>query len=166
MLKHLFVILFFMTICLVLSHAQIELGGGLAFGTEIENLGIQARGRISLDENFKIVPNLTYFFTDDNELFDTNYFSIDGDVHYVFDLESVELYPLAGINIGIVRVEYDGPGSSNIDSDDSDTELGLNIGGGALYQINDQLTGFGELKFVISDFDQAVITAGVLVSLN
>ena len=44
--------------------AQIEVGGALAYGTEIRNLGLQARGAYAINEQFDGVFNMTYFFPD------------------------------------------------------------------------------------------------------
>jgi len=49
----------------------------------------------------------------------------------------------------------------------SGTELGLNLGLGANFHIsNEKILPFAELKYVISDFDQLVIFAGVKVNIN
>ncbi len=163
MVKYLKAVVALFMLIPIYSQAQLELGGGLAFGTDIENLGITAKGRFDINEELKVSPSITYFFTDDAGYIKTNLFSIDGDVHYVFVLESVELYPLAGLSIGIVSVDFDTPG---FDTDASDTEVGLNLGGGVRYGFTENIIGFGEIKIVVGGFDQVIITAGVLVPLN
>ena len=59
------------------------------------------------------------------------------------------VYGLAGLQIGILT----GFG-------DSITRLGLNLGGGYAHDLGNFLP-FGELKFVVGDFDQFVFNAGV-----
>ena len=48
----------------------------------------------------------------------------------------------------------------------SDTKLGLNIGMGGNYIITEQLTGFAETKYIVSNADQAVITVGILYKIK
>ena len=50
--------------------------------------------------------------------------------------------------------------------DNSDTDIGLNIGGGATYNFTGSLSGFGEIKYVVSNYDQFVFTFGVLYHLK
>ena len=77
------------------------------------------------------------------------------------DDDRFDVYPLAGINIAIVSVKND---LLNLDA--SETKVGLNLGGGGQYEINDLLTAFAEIKYVISDFDQLVIGGGILVTIR
>lgn len=156
------------------TFAQIKAGGGLVFGSEISQLGIDIRGEYHIDENWVIVPNINFFFTDKETQtvfvppFGTattevknGLTTINIDGHYLFPMndDRLDLYPLAGLNFSIVRVEFEG-------FDDSTTEVGLNLGGGGQFEFTDLLTGFAEIKYVISDADQLVIGAGVLVSFN
>ena len=149
------------------SFAQISAGGGLSYGSEAETIGFNLRGQYNINENIDVVGGFTFFFpkkTSQNIPFfgtietKSSFWTFDIDGHYNFVInDKFSFYPLAGLNITGVSVEVDG-------TKDSDTEAGLNIGVGATYKINEQLKGFAETKYIISDFDQAVITFGVLYS--
>jgi len=148
------------------SFAQISAGGGLAFGTEAETVGINLRGQYGITESIDGVVGFTFFFpkTDKQRLFTstietkTSMWSIDFDGHYNFAInDQFKVYPLAGLNITGASVEING-------SKSSDTEAGLNIGAGATYGFSDQLKAFAETKYTIGNYDQAVITLGVLYS--
>ena len=149
------------------TFAQIKAGGGLVFGSEISQLGIDVRGEYHIDENWVVVPNVNFFFSDKETIsvfeVKTTLTTINFDGHYLFPMQDdrFDLYPLAGINISIVNVKNDFN-----DFDESETELGLNIGGGGQYEINDLLTAFAEIKYVIGDFDQLVIGGGILVTIK
>jgi len=44
----------------------------------------------------------------------------------------------------------------------SSTKVGLNIGGGARYAIAPNISLYSEIKYILSRFDQLVISAGGL----
>ncbi len=141
------------------SNAQFELGGGLVFGTDVEELGITVDGNYYFDENWSISPNFTIFFAEDP----INFFTINVDGRYNFEVgpSPTIVYPLGGLNLAIVSVEDTGFGD-----DDSDTELGINLGGGVNHFFNSNFGILGELKFVIGDADQIVLTGGVVYRFN
>ena len=159
------------------AKAQWQAGGGLIFGTEIENLGLQLKGVYSLDEQvedskFDVAGEFSYFFPDNTTVDFGNFGSIENKVtlwalnfnaHYdLLEEENLILYPLAGLNIASITAKSEN--SQGEDFSDTDTELGLNLGIGAKTMLTDNLAGYGEIKYVISDFDQAVFSAGVLYS--
>ena len=66
------------------------------------------------------------------------------------------IYGIGGLNITTLEL---------IGADDSETELGVNLGIGGEYHL-ENLSLFGELKYVASDFDQVVLGAGVRFPIN
>ena len=147
------------------SFAQISAGGGLSFGSGTKTLGINLRGQYTIMENIDVVGGLTFFFpkTTSQSLpfigtIETKEsawtFDIDG--HYNFAInDQFKFYPVGGLNITGVSVKVNGAKSS-------DTKIGLNVGIGAAYSLSEKLGAFAEAKYIISNADQAVITAGVL----
>lgn len=172
-MKKLVLISFLLTAFAVYSHAQFSAGGGLSYGTEIEKFGITGKGLYTLNENIDISGALTIFFPEkstftnpfgpDTEI-KTTLWELNFDGHYNFPAsEEFVFYPMAGINITGIRTKVEADGSSD---SDSDTEFGLNIGAGGVYAFSEKLKGFAEIKYVISDYDQAVFTFGVLFPLQ
>jgi hypothetical protein len=146
------------------TQAQSKLGAGLVFGTEAESIGLQANfyTPIASVENLSVGGDLTYFLPKEivNNV-DRTWFEINVNGQYQFYSEQMlSAYALAGINITTYGVKYDGPGS-DVWRDGSDTAAGLNLGVGGEYAVNPSLFAFAEFKFVISDYDQAVFTAGL-----
>ncbi len=148
------------------SFAQIRAGGGLVYGTEQKTIGFNLRGQYSITDDIDVVGGLTFYLPNKEKqtiLFatiesKTTMWAFDVDGHYNFSLiDKLKAYPIAGLNIAGVSVEVNGTKAS-------DTEVGLNIGAGANYEISDQLAGFFETKYTIGNFDQAVISLGVLYS--
>ncbi|MEM6523752.1 MAG: hypothetical protein AAGF85_08865 [Bacteroidota bacterium] len=154
-----FVLLLVFTLCSVtFVNAQSRIGGGFAYGTEIEEFGLQINGEFFLKNDIAIAPDFNYFFVNDP----VNFWTINADVHYYFsESGAVSLYGVGGFNLATISVDSDLGGG-----DSSSTEFGVNLGIGANFDINAAITPFTQLKFVISDFDQAVFAFGVRFSLN
>lgn len=131
-------------------YAQQEFkgGAGLAFGSEVETIGITVGGVYGLTEDINGAADFIIFFPDNYDWWEFNV-----NVHYPFHAEDETLvYALGGLNI--VTVDYgDFEGSSN-------TELGLNIGLGTEHAL-DFGNLFGEVRYVFGDLDQLVLSAGL-----
>ena len=161
------------------SFSQIQVGAGLGFGTQIERPCLSLKANKTIMDQIEGSASINIFLPNGNGVNSligdftarTNMWSFNADGHYIISIsDKVDVYGLAGINISIVRIKtsYTNSilfGSSN-GSATTDTNIGLNIGGGAKMVLTDKLTGFGEAKYVLSDFDQAVIIVGVLLTLG
>ena len=91
---------------------------------------------------------------------------------YYFALQG-QFKPYAGAGLGFVLgkfdIEYKGPSSPYyvpIDGSESETDIGFHFCGGADYEISDQMTGFGELKYHTNGIDFFSISVGVLYKLG
>jgi len=141
---------------LVAGNAQAQdksqWGIGLCYGSDTD-VGIDARILLPIGaiRNFAITPNFDYFFTDGG-----TFFTLDGNINYTFMPFSRGggLYGIAGLDIGVSK-----PKNFN-----SHTELGINLGGGVRGDAG-PLFLFGELKFVLGDFDQVVLYGGMYFEL-
>lgn len=140
------------------ASAQTRVGGHLAFGSEIESFGIGAVAEFMIKENMGISPSFTYFFGDEYY----NMWELNGNFNYYFATEGVaQFYGLAGLNFA--NVSYD----DDVYESDSNTEMGLNLGIGSNFAIsNDKILPYAEIKYVISDYDQLVILAGIKFNLK
>lgn len=147
------------------SQAQdVDLGAGLIYGSEIENVGLQARADVGLSDSWRLAPAFNFFFPKEIGNVDFTWFAINLDANYIIPVESdvVSLYGIGGLNIAFLTVD-----DPVVDfDDDTNTELGLNLGIGAEFNIESSVTPFFELKYVIGDADQAVLAAGVKFPLN
>ncbi|MEM7107403.1 MAG: outer membrane beta-barrel protein [Bacteroidota bacterium] len=157
-MKKITLLIVFVLCSVAYVNAQSRIGGGFAYGTEIEEFGIQVNGEFFLKSDLAIAPDFNYFFAEDP----VSFWTINADVHYYFsESGAVSLYGLGGFNLATISVDSDLAGSDN-----SSTEFGVNLGIGANFDINAAITPFTQLKFVISDFDQAVLAFGVRFPLN
>lgn len=139
-------------------NAQFRVGGGLVYGTEIENIGINANGEYKFNDQWAVAPGLTYFLPKDIGGLDYTWFEFNANARYYFDATSVEPYVLGGLNFASLSIDYpDFYGYGNT----SGTEVGLNLGGGVNFDIGSNVSPYGELRYVIGEADQLVIGGGV-----
>lgn len=140
---------------------DILLGGGLAYGTEVESLGIQLGGNYRIDEQFRGAVDLIYYFPNEDDFGgDFTWFEINANGHYIFTEEDALLaYGLAGLNFA--SFSYDLGQFGKV----SDTEVGLNIGAGIEYNLDFAFL-YGELKYALSSADQLVLSAGLRFPIN
>lgn len=140
-----------------------DLGGGLVYGSEIEQFGAQVNAYFPLWEKIRVGGDVTLYASDTDRFlgqsFETRLAELNVNGHYMF-LEDprFRVYGIGGVNLSRVRVSGDVPGLGRIS--ETDTEVGLNVGAGAERSMG-WGTLYGELKYVVSDFDQMVIGAGV-----
>jgi len=178
MKRGLFIIVaFLMVASLQAQKGKIGLGGGLAYGSEIKKMGIDLRGSYGITDKIDGVASFTYFFPDKEEYFGGEVkwnvweFNLDG--HYKFvESDEYAVYGIAGINFTGThwssKYEWVNPitgQTEKYDESDSDMNIGLNIGVGGQYNLNEQLGLFVEPKYVIGDYDQLVITFGIIYGL-
>ncbi|MEM6396686.1 MAG: hypothetical protein AAF741_10090 [Bacteroidota bacterium] len=140
------------------ANAQLMLGGGVAYGIDIEELALQVRGVYSFNETWRGQADFTYYL---DGIEDISFSEINLNGNYIFSDNGTTLfYALAGLNFGIVSGE-DIFGNSR-----SNTDTGLNIGAGGNFAIGDGGTMlFGEAKFSLGGTEQLLLAAGVLFSL-
>src|SRR5699024_6757073 len=86
------------------QQGRIQIGPGLAYGTEVEKLGISADGYYTINEQFRAGIALTYFFPESNDFgdnsIDINYFAVDLNGNYIFyNEDQLMAYGIAGLNI-------------------------------------------------------------------
>lgn len=141
-----------------------RIGGMLAYGTKIENIGIGANAEFGIIENLSISPSFIFYLPKKNGPVKTNWFELNANANYYFLSEDkFDVYGLAGLNYSQIKVKFDGPahGVYGEGISASDGRVGLNIGGGANLNLDGNIIPFAEIKYVIIDGGQLVIAAGV-----
>ncbi len=147
------------------ANAQTRVGGLLGYGSEIESAALGGVAEFMINDNMGISPQLVFFFGKKEGGIKHSLWEINGNFNYYFMQDEVDLYGLAGLNFASYKIKYDVPGFGS--GSTSDSEIGLNLGLGANFHVsNDKILPFAELKYVISDFDQLCIFAGVKFNLN
>ncbi|MBQ0786162.1 MAG: outer membrane beta-barrel protein [Oceanihabitans sp.] len=149
--------------------AQISIGGGLGYNEKISGPGVTLKGVFTITDNIAISPSASYFFGNQVYGYKRSLFAGDVNAHYYFNIieNKLKVYPVAGVNFSSYKT-----GNSYYDDlfdyetkQVTDNALGANIGAGATYQFTEKLKVYLEPKFVVSDYSQVVINAGVLLNL-
>lgn len=139
---------------------ELSLGGGLGYGSGIQNLGINIRGDVRFNELWSVSPNFNLFFNKNNGTYTSEWKDLNIDGHLYFKLDQRwNIYPLLGLNFATVSEKEDNLTFTNSD-------VGLNLGLGAEFKLEKFLSGFGEAKYVASNADQVVVTVGVIYRLT
>lgn len=155
----------FAAVALVLATSgQSAALDGVQFGAEASfasdtDFGIGGRVVVPLEMgggNLNVIGTFDYFFVGDDYgdyTVDINYFEINANVAYGFDIGSnIEPYAGGGLRIGHIGG----------DLVDGDTLIGVNILGGAKFGVDSSITPFAEFRVSFGDGDQVYITGGIL----
>lgn len=127
------------------------------YGDEPESPGLQAGATFRVSPKVEIAPDVTVYFPDEDENGLESYVGINFNGHSIFEADNdYHIYALGGLNV--TAFEFEG-------ADGSDSELGINLGLGGEYHL-DNFSLFGELKYVVSDLDQVVLGVGARFPLN
>jgi hypothetical protein len=132
-------------------NAQVRFGAQGSWGDE-SDLGIGARLEYGLEKLFPNAPvrsaaSFDYFFPGS----DLTYWEINYNVFYQFNTEGLAPYAGGGLVLG-----YASFGGS------SDTDMGLNLGGGLKFKTAGKLAPFVEGRIELGAAEQLVITGGLL----
>jgi outer membrane immunogenic protein len=143
--------------------AQTRLGAQLGYGSATEQWGAGANAEIFINDKMAISPDLLLYFPEKKSGVRYSFWEINANFHYyVLSEDVVGLYGLAGLNFITSREKFE---SSIVDDyDNSNTDLGLNLGIG-LNVVLGELVPYAELKYVVGNVDQAVVMAGVKIQL-
>ena len=151
-----FFILFAVMIALTFSNLNAKsstlVGGGLGYGTNIEELAIQVGAIIDIDSPVDIAPDFKYYLAGEFVTF----WELNANVHYALTQnKGTNFYLLGGLNYATQSVEVPFFGSV------SSSEIGLNVGAGAKFDLGSFYI-LPEVKYVLSSFDQLVISASAM----
>lgn len=167
-MKKLLSILFIVLSLLLVSHSTsiaqehgTKLGFGVVYGSEVETAGIQGNAVFRISPRIAIAPDIAIYFPDDEDTpgFIDNFWTFNFNGQFMLDTDpDYHIYALSGLNVS--TIEFEG-------TDDSESELGLNLGLGGEYHL-DSFSLFSELKYVVIDdpIDQVVLSVGARFPLN
>lgn len=163
--------IFIFSLFILKTNAQpINIGGGLVIGTDRPNIGFKINGTYGMDfllENLRGSAAFTIFIPSSPNSITYNRWAIDVDGQYTFyKMDDFEFYAIGGLNIAHYKTKtnYTLLGSNTYVTS-SGTKPGLNIGAGAVYKFKPNMKAFSEFKYILSNYDQAEITFGVLFEL-
>lgn len=121
------------------AFSQARAGGGLAYGTEVSAAGLSLNSEFLLNSDLAIAPGAIIYFED--------FWEINGNVHFMLNGSSAVVpYAIGGLNLI---------------SANGNSELGLNAGIGANFDMGWKPRLSSEIKYVLGDFDQLVLMMGL-----
>lgn len=127
------------------SKAQISLGAGTWYGTDIDNVGFSINGKYDFNDKWAIAPTYSYFIKKTN----TQWSTLDIDANYQFTGvgEKGSLYGIGGLNLTFW--EYNGPIVTDLKSEAYCFNLGLGLN----FDISEKLSIAPEMKYTFGDLD-------------
>ncbi|WP_242928696.1 outer membrane beta-barrel protein [Pontibacter vulgaris] len=159
------------------EEGKMRVGAGLVYGTEagIENggIGINIGGEYFFTEQIAAAPSLTYFFKTEAEFSNgwgkytssARSFTINLDGRYYFaEKGGADFYGLAGLTFASSKVEMK-DSEDKVYGEAKANKVGLNLGAGLIYPINEKLSFNGQLKYN-TPMKQIELQAGVTFPLN
>ena len=148
---------------------KLNFGLGIDYGSEVEEAGLDLRVGYFLTDQINLVFDMNFFFFNDLGRFVKKRYwnEYNFNVHYYFPIRPREKesifspYGLAGLNISSFGIKYDKhPVFGN--NETSNSKLGINIGGGADFNISTSLKPFIEIKYLlIENSDQGELALGI-----
>lgn len=161
--KQLFLLIALFTLTTVVSKAQLKVGAGLHYATDIDNLGISLNGQYLINDDWTAAAGFTYFL-------ETEYIkwsALDFNAHYsIKTIENVgALYGIGGLNITMIKIDIPGFSDWIGESSTSDSNVGLNIGAGLSIDISEKLVLAPEAVYTISSGGYLRIGAKLLFAL-
>ena len=152
---------------------ETAVGANLVYGSEIENLGLGARFQYGVLDQLRAEVGFNYFFEKDH----VTWWDVNLNAHYLVNLwnEQLYVYPLAGLNYSMAKIKTPEFTVTSVDPEtgepiiiktpaDSDEEnhIGLNVGGGVEYELNEHWgVNFEYRHTIIRKVDQGVFGLGI-----
>ena len=148
------------------AQGEINVGAGLSYGSQVEELGVFFRGEYGINETWRGATSFNYFFWEDLPTVDFNWSTLNFDGHYILvDDETFQFYGLAGLNIAFLNLGFISP-SPGVTQVNKSTEFGFNGGLGGRLNISENFAALLEVKVVLGDAEQFVPLLGVIYTIN
>lgn len=159
------------------SPQSIKIGGGLSFGTGINyhhvhtgNPGIRIVGIRNFKELYQISAAVSFFLPEKEDFYDgtrsSTLLMVDIESRYfMFSRDEFLFYALGGLSTTVLISNYKGE-SPVLYPDYSDQAIGLNIGAGANLLSNETVIFFGEMKYVVSTYNQLITSVGIIMNIK
>lgn len=157
-MKRFLTLLSLLVLMAVPAQAQFLIGPHAGFNLDSNDLAIGASAQFDLaigDYELVANPNVDLYLFEDN----VNRTRLNLDVLYPFGLESLIPYVGAGLLLEFVTIDIDGVGDAD------ETNLGLNLKGGALLELEDSpFMPFAEVTAIVGG--SIALRGGIMFTLG
>lgn len=161
------------------------IGGGAGFvsvshGIGSSTSGFGLNGRVDMGEitdNLRLVPEVNFWsisesfsFFDESEKWTWRDIAINANIQYLFDIEG-SFQPFVGGGLGLHFISFSFTATDTFFGDtwsgsSSTTEIGVNLLGGAKFNLDGPITPYGEFRYVlVSNMNHLMIQAGIMYAL-
>lgn len=133
----------------------------ISYGTDAKNIGLGVKGLYNLTDPIRFEAAANYWLKKDG----VTCWDVQANAHYLFKVgDMLAIYPLGGV--GYMRASVDAievtvGGVTAKSESTSDGDIFFNLGGGAQYNLKDNIAITRELKYQFKDNGQLVIYAGI-----
>lgn len=166
-LKTLFVSILFFVVSE--SHAQISVGGGLWYGTDINNVGISVNGKYEFNEQWSAAPSFTYFLKKDY----LTWSALDFNANYqITEIENVGgLYGIGGFGLTFWGIDGKSSGLDELSEyigasiDTNVTDFGVNLGLGLNVANNEKFAIAPEVMYTFGGTNYLRIGAKIMFGM-
>lgn len=160
-------VMFLSSTAMFAEQGDMWVGANANYGmhSDYKNLGIGAKIQWEFMDNIRVEPSFNYYFKKDLcTMYDVN---ING--HYLINAGGLTIYPLAGVTLLGTKVTVPAinvMGYNTPEVSASDSNLGLNVGGGVEFPISDGIKLNAEFKYqIVKDWNRPVISVGAAFAL-
>lgn len=163
--------LFKATIAIVLfftvtnASAQISAGGGLVYGTDINNIGFSLNGNYEFNEKWSAAPSFTYFLKKDY----LTWSSLDLNANYqITDVENIgALYGIGGLALTFWGFDAGGLGLEEYSGllDTNTMEFGISIGAGLNISTSEKMAIAPEIMYTIGGVNYLRLGVKLMIKL-
>lgn len=134
------------------ASAQFSAGAGLTYATtEFNSLGLNLRAAFDINDAFRISADFNPRFAESEDFLgvEVKYKAseFNGNLHYKFN---DTWYLLGGFNLISIGAEIEA-----INADESESYFGINLGGGAMFEVADQIKIFVEPRLTFNFLDDS-----------
>lgn len=149
--------------------AQISVGPGIVYGTDINNIGFSINGKYEFNEKWAAAPSFTYFLKKDY----LNWSALDLDANYqITDIENIGgLYGVGGLSMTFWGLDTKGSGLDEFEEyyggslDTNTSEIGLNLGVGLNISTTKKLAIAPEIKYTLGGVNYLRIGVKIMFGL-
>jgi hypothetical protein len=137
-------------------HIETDDNSDAAIGVELRS----EIGRLGRNAYIDLRPSFDYYlFDDDGAGIDVTLLGFGMDALFRFEIApSAELYGVAGLEVFLFSVDTPA-------GDDSDTEVGVNLGAGLRFLPNEKVQPFVELRATVGDVEPVLLGGGILFAM-
>jgi hypothetical protein len=163
------------TCCYRIGAQFTFVGASVNYGSWIKEIGGSAYAIYTINNKIDIVPNATYFFPHEeiiNTQIDTGtvtytWWSANIDGHYlIFEKSNFQIFGLMGLNVtNETKFEDFQTLGQPYKIKTITTKPGLNVGAGVQLHLSKFFIPFTEIKYVLGQRHQAVVSLGVMVRI-